>query len=131
MSDMILKFWPKADVKEVKTDKIKSGLTDAKIIGDPTEFWGKPAFRPGQSINDYFEPKLNPEWAKAYFASIALTVSDKDYGILEGEEDFEYLDRLNVVAIKGGEGAFEKWGKMCEKLESITGDEYQGGWEIL
>jgi len=131
MSDVILKFWPKDEVKEIKTGRITTELTEAKVLGEPTEFWGKPAFKPGQAINDYFEPKLNSEWAKSYFPSIALTVADKDYGVVEGEEDFEYIDRLNVVSIKGGEAAFDNWDKMCEKLKSITGDDYEGGWELL
>lgn len=131
MSDMILKFWPKEEVKEIKTEIITVELTEAKILGETTEFWDKPAFKPGQAINDYFEPKLNNEWAKSYFPTIALTVAEKDYGVLIGEEDFEYIDRLNVVSIKGGEAAFDKWEKMCEKLKAITGDDYEGGWELL
>ena len=131
MSDCILKFWPKKEVKEVKTDQIIKGLSKANIIGAPKEFWGKPAFEAGESINDYFAPVLNPQWAKSYFPSIALTIEDKGYGVASGTEDFEYIDRLNVVSIKGGEGAFEKWNKMCDELKSITGDEYEGGWELL
>ena len=48
-----------------------------------------------------------------------------------GIEDFEYVDRKNVISIKGGEGGFEEWKSMCSKLEEITGVEYEGGWEIL
>ena len=131
MSDMILKFWPKEEVKEIKTEKITIGLTEAEVLGEPTEFWGESAFKPGQAINDYFEPKLSSEWAKSYFTTIALTVADKDYGVVQGDEDFEYIDRLNVVSIKGGEAAFDNWDQMCEKLKSITGDDYEGGWELL
>ena len=131
MSDIILKFWPRNEVEEVKTERITSELKDAKVLGEPTEFSGKAAFKPGQAINDYFEPKLNSEWAKMYFPTIVLTVADKDYGVLQGEEDFEYVDRLNVISIIGGEAAFENWDKMCEKLKSITGDDYEGGWELL
>jgi len=129
MSDFILKFWPRDEVKEVKTEKIKTKLNQLKIIGEPTEFWGMPAFNPGQSINEYLEPKLDR--TNPYFDTISITVSDKDYGVVQGEEDFEFIDRLNVISIKGGEGAIDKWDKMCEKLKSITGDEYDGGWELL
>ncbi|NME71401.1 hypothetical protein [Flammeovirga aprica] len=131
MSDFILKFWPKEEVKEEKTKQLKEGLLDANIIGNSKEFWGKPAFEPGKLLNDYFEPKLNPEWAKSYFSTIALSIEAKGYGVLSGEEDFEYIDRSNVVAIKGGEGEFNQWDKMCAKLKEITGDEYEGGWEIM
>ncbi len=129
MSDFILKFWPKSEVKEVKTEKLKSELNSSKIIGEPTEFWGKPAFKPGQLIHEYLEPQLDR--SNAYFDTISIVVSDKDYGVLQGEEDFEFIDRQNVIAIKGGEGEFNKWDKMCDKLKSITGDEYEGGWELL
>lgn len=129
MSDFILKFWPRAEVKEVKTQKIKSALTKAKIIGEPTEFWGNPAFKPGELINEYLEPRLDR--SNPYFDTIALKIKDEDYGVLQGAEDFEYINRLNVIAIEGGEGVFDKWTKMCEKLKSITGEDYEGGWELL
>ena len=131
MSDFILKFWPKEEVEEVKTDKILKGLTDAQIIGRSKEFWGKPAFEAGTSMNDFFEPVLNPAWANQYLSRIAVTIEDEDYGVAYGAEDFEYFDRLNVVSILGGDGTFENWDKMCDELKSITGDEYEGGWDIL
>lgn len=68
---------------------------------------------------------------KIYFPTIAILISEKGYGVLQGAEDFEYIDRINVVSIIGGEAAFEKWNLMSQKLKEITGDEYQGGWEIL
>ncbi len=129
MSDFILKFWPKEEVNVTKVDEITSGLQDAKIIGEKTEFWGKPAYKPGQLINEYFEPRL--ERNNSYFDTIFLKISEKDYGVIPGEEDFEYVDRLNAIAIEGGEGAYDEWTKMCNLLKSITGDEYEGGWELL
>ncbi|HYG37199.1 MAG TPA: hypothetical protein VD908_01210 [Cytophagales bacterium] len=129
MSDFILKFWPKAEVQVAKIDEITTGLQDMKIIGERTEFWGKPAFKPGALIHEYLEPKL--ERNNSYFDTIFIKISEKDYGVIPGEEDFDYIDRLNVIAIEGGEGAFNSWTKMCEMLESITGDEYEGGWELL
>jgi len=129
MSDYILKFWPKDEVKEIKTDKLKEGLLKSEIIADKTEFWGKPAFNPGQNICEYLEPKL--ERSNPYFNTINITVEEKDYGVRMGTEDFEYIDRNNVVSIKGGEGGFNKWAAMCNKLNEITGDQYEGGWELL
>lgn len=129
MSDFILKFWPKEDIKDVKVEQITKGLLDAEIIGEKTEFWDEPAYKPGTSIHRYFEPKL--ERSSSYFDTIYLKIFEKDYGVEPCDEDFEYFDRLNVVAIQGGEGTFDEWSKMCEKLELITGDEYDGGWEIL
>lgn len=129
MSDFILKFWPKNETEMVKTEEIEKGLKDSKIIGETTEFWGKPAFKPGDSIQNFLFPKL--ERANPYFDTIALTIEDKNYGVIEGEEDFEYIDRLNVVSIKGGEGGFNEWKAMCDRLREITGVDYQGGWELL
>lgn len=129
MSDFILKFWPKNEIKTVKTKEIEEGLKDSKIIGESTEFWGKAAFKPGDLIQDFLNPKL--ERSDLYFDTIALTIEDKNYGVIEGAEDFEYIDRLNVLSIKGGEGAFNEWEEMCDRLKEITGDDYQGGWELL
>jgi hypothetical protein len=129
MSDYILKFWPQNDTKEVKVDKIITGLTEAKILGETTVFWGEPAYKPGAMIHEYFEPKLQRD--NSYFNTICLKVKEKDYGVVPGEEDFEYIDRNNVISIEGGKGAWDEWTKMCDKLKSITGDEYEGGWEIL
>jgi len=129
MSDYILKFWPKTEVKEIKTIRIEEELLKSEIIAGESEFWGKPAYNPGQSINDYLEPKL--ERSNPYFDTIKITIDDKDYGVRMGAEDFEYVDRNNVISIKGGEGGFNKWEAMCNKLNLITGDEYEGGWELL
>src|SRR5688572_18196874 len=66
-------------------------------MGEPTDFWGKPAFKPGQSINDYLEPKLDK--SNSYFDTISVVIPDKDYGVLQGEDDFEFIDRKNVVSL--------------------------------
>lgn len=129
MSDIILKFWPKEEVTVLKTDLIKNGLTNSNFIGDKTEFWNKPAFKAGSEFNLFFVPRLNREIG--YFDDLAIIVSENDYGVLEGEEDFDYIDRMNVVSILGGDGTFEKWDDLTNKLKEITGDEYQGGYELL
>jgi hypothetical protein len=129
MSDMILKFWPKEDVMENKTESIIAELTKSGFIGIETTYWDKPAFVPGSKINIFFEPQLERD--NDYFNSLAITISEKDYGVVEGEEDFEYVDRPNVVSILGGDGTFEKWSVLTLKLQEITGHEYQGGYELL
>lgn len=129
MSDFILKFWPQSEISEVKTDLLKSKLKEAKILGETTEFWGEPAFNPGSSINDFLEPKLDRD--NPYFDTISVVVSDKDYGVIPEDDDVEFIDRVNVISIKGGDSIIDGWGKMCEILESITGDKYEGGWELL
>ncbi len=129
MSDYILKFWPQNEVSEIKTSQIEKGLKEKQIIGESTEFWGKPAFKPGESINRFLDPLMERDsW---YFDEIVLTISENDYGVEMGEEDFDYIDRNNVISIKGGDGTVEGWSKMCETLYDITGDQYKGGWEFL
>ncbi|OBQ54231.1 hypothetical protein JJL45_09925 [Tamlana sp. s12] len=129
MSDFILKFWPEKETNSDQTTELKKELTVSQIIGEETEFWGKPAYKAGKMLNNFLEPKL--ERNNPYFETIAITIEEKNYGVIEGTEDFEYIDRMNVISIKGGEGGFNKWNEMCEKLEEITGNKYQGGWELL
>lgn len=129
MSDIILKFWPKEDVTENKIFVIKSELTKIGFIGSETEFWNQPSFRPGPNFNTFFEPLL--ERGNEYFESLSVIISEKDYGVLETEEDFDFINRLNVVSILGGDGTFENWATLINSLKEITGDEYQGGYELL
>lgn len=60
-----------------------------------------------------------------------ICVFQNDYGIRDGEEDIETFDRNNVVSIYVGDGSINNWSKLAKLLEQITGDEYEGGWEIL
>jgi hypothetical protein len=129
MSDFILKFWPEKETNSDQTTKLKKELIKSQIIGEETDFLGKPAYKAGKMLNNFLEPKL--ERNNSYFETIAITIEEKNYGVIEGNEDFEYIDRMNVISIKGGEGAFNKWNEMCKKLEEITGNKYQGGWELL
>lgn len=129
MSDIILKFWPKEEITESKVETLKSQLINSQFLGIETEFWGKPAFKTGGLFQIYFEPLLNIP--NPYIESLAITISENDYGVLEGEEDFEYIDRKNVISILGGDGTFEKWDKVIILLKEITGNEYQGGYELL
>lgn len=129
MSDFILKFWPKKQVEEIKIIQIKNGLLESKIIAEEIQLWGRPAFNPGIKINEHFQPRI--ERSNPYFETIKITIDEKNYGVIIGKEDFEYIDRNNVISIRGGEGGFEKWDSMCDRLKEISGDEYEGGWEIL
>jgi hypothetical protein len=60
-----------------------------------------------------------------------ICVFENDYGISDGEKDIETFDRNNVVSIYEGDGSISNWSKLAKILEQITGDEYEGGWEIL
>lgn len=129
MSDIILKFWPLDEVSDFKTDLIKRKLKDFEIIDTETIFWDQPAFTTGKHFNSFFLPDLGKD--NPYIKSLAIVVSESDYGVISGEEDFEFIDRYNVISIFGGDGTFENWDKMTKLLSEITGDIYEGGWELL
>ncbi|WP_299675794.1 hypothetical protein [uncultured Tenacibaculum sp.] len=129
MSDFILKFWPEENIQTDKTEKIKNQFKEKLIIGEESDFFGKPAFKGGDKLSEYFEPKW--ESAPKYFSTLFLTISKSDYGVEQGTEDFEYIERKNVISLLGADGTVESWTEMCSKLEKITGDKYKGNWELL
>ncbi|RYY02076.1 MAG: hypothetical protein EOO53_15240 [Gammaproteobacteria bacterium] len=129
MSDYILKFWPSEQVQEIKVDLIVEGLKNNGFLGKEIEFWGKPAFATGESFTKFVAPHIEPK--NEYLNSLAILVNASDYGVISGEEDFEFIDRNNVVAINGGDDYLSNWAALCESLETITGNKYEGGWEIL
>lgn len=129
MSDIMLKFWPKNEVAEIKEELLKEQLSKLKIIGEKSLFWNNVAFKSGTNFNDYFEPNLGKD--DEYIKSLYIKISECDYGIIECEGDFEFIDRNNVVSILGGDGTLDIWNRMTDTLTKITGDEYQGGWELL
>jgi hypothetical protein len=128
MSDFILKFWPKENVSENQTELIKAQFKKDKIISDEIEFWGKPAFKSGQRLGEMVG--INNE---NYTANLVVQIEEKGYGVEQGEEDFEYVDRNNVVSIKNGDGdgEMEKWSEFENYLSELTKNEYKGGWELL
>lgn len=129
MSDYILKFWPKEDIKESKVEKIIEGLTSSKIIGDEEEYYGKPAYSAGELLKDHLDTETGvPD---SFFEPVRITIADQDYGVEDGEDDYVFIDRNNVVSVLAADGRIESWDKMCKRLEEITGDQYVGGWEIL
>lgn len=126
MSDYILKFWPKENISENQTELIKAQFKKDNIISDEIEFWGKPAFKSGQRLGEMVG--INNE---NYTANLIVQIEQKGYGVEQGEEDFEYVDRNNVVSIKNGDGEMEKWSEFENYLSELTQNEYKGGWELL
>ena len=129
MSDYILKFWPQDDIQTDKTNKIKFEFKQKLIVGEESEFWGKPAFKGGNKLSEYFGPKW--ELAPKYFSTLFIKIAESDYGVEQGSEDFEFIDRKNVISLLGADGTVESWTEMCTELERITGDKYKGGWDLL
>ena len=59
MSDVILKFWAKEEVSEIKVDSLKNQLLKSKVIAVETVFWRKPVFKTCEKFNSFFEPVLS------------------------------------------------------------------------
>jgi len=126
MSDYILKFWPKNDVADNHTELIKSQLKKDNIISQNIEFWGKPAFKSGEKLGEMVGIN-NPN----YVSELIVQIEEKGYGVEQGKEDFEYINRNNVISIKNGDGEMENWSKFEDYLTKLTQTEYKGGWELL
>ena len=127
MSDLILKFWPKEAVNEVKTASIKESLLAEGILGSETEHWNKPAYKPGPALKTYLETNESD----VYFQNLFIGIEANDQGVEEGEDDFVFVDRHNVVSIYEGDGGIEGGDRLCVKLQEITGDEYTWGWDRM
>jgi len=126
MSDFILKFWPKKEVQDNHTELIKTNLEKDNIISEQTEFWGKPAFKSGQKLGEMVGIENSN-----YIPQLVIQIEENGYGVEQGVEDFEYIDRKNVVSITNGDGEMENWSKFEEYLTKLTNTEYKGGWELL
>lgn len=122
MSDFILKFWTKENHLEDQTELIEKKFKEDKIISEETKHWGKIVFKIGEMIGIENEGYLN---------ELRIQIEEKGYGVEEGEEDFEFIDRKNVIAVYNGDGGIENWIKFEQYLFKITGKEYKGGWELL
>jgi len=126
MSDFILKFWPIDEVKNDKTELIKFQFQKDEIISGETEHWGKPAFSSGSKLGELIGIQN-----ENYISNLKIQIEEKGYGVEQGEEDFEYIDRRNIISIQNGDGEIENWTKFEEYLTNITEDKYKGGWELL
>ncbi|MEZ4989835.1 MAG: hypothetical protein R2824_05470 [Saprospiraceae bacterium] len=126
MSDFILKFWPKETHTNDQTELLKSQLKIDDVISEETTHWGKPAFKAGGKLGELIGIDN-----QMYLSQLKVQVEKEGYGVERGEEDFEYINRPNVVAIQNGDGEIENWAKFEEYLSKLTGKRYKGGWELL
>lgn len=129
MSDFILKFWPVQDVSEDKSELIRNSLKSRGLIGDDVEHWNGVSYQVTKKIRNYLNYDFEDEGT--YSELLVIKISENDYGVKEGEDDIETFDRRNVVSIYEGDGSIVDWSKLNDLLSDITGDEYEGGWEIL
>ena len=126
MSDYILKFWPKEEVADNHIELIKTELKKDNIVSEETKFWGKPAFKSGEKLGEMVG--INNA---NYVSELVVQIEENGYGVEQGAEDFEYIDRKNVISIKNGDGEMENWSKFEVYLTNLTKTEYKGGWELL
>jgi hypothetical protein len=129
VSDFILKFWPKKEVKENKTESIREALKKQDVIGDEIKHWSGKSNKAKAGIKNFLEYDFEDD--DSYSTSLVVKVSELDYGIKDGKKDIETFERKNVLSIYEGDGSIIGWSKLCEFLEQLTGDEYEGEWEIL
>ena len=129
MSDFILKLWPKEQMNENKRQLLEAELKTNGLVSEPATHWSGKAFHATKELRNYLDFDFEDDGQ--YSESLIICVFENDYGIRDGEEDIETFDRNNVVSIYEGDGSINNWSKLAKLLEQITGDEYEGGWEIL
>ncbi|MDB3935699.1 hypothetical protein N9383_03140 [Granulosicoccus sp.] len=129
MSDIILKYWPTYEVSMDKTRFIVEELKSQNILGDEIKFWGNPAYTLGIEAVRILAPHLSVDGSE--IKNFAVFVKQEDYGIGFSEDDFEYIDRRNVITVNGGDGDLVRSKEFCNILLEITGDEYSTEFEML
>jgi len=129
MSDTILKFWPTKEASLDKTQAIVKELMVREILGEETLFWDKPAYKFANKAVNLFAPSYEVD--SPYIQQLAIMIKEEDYGVVIGEEDFEYIDRKNVVTVNGGDGELTRSEDFCEILFDITDDRYSTDFELL
>ncbi len=129
MSDIFLKFWPTNIVNEDKTELIKSTLVEEKILKDKIKLWEQEAYTSGVNMDLFIEGYSNV----AKHRDIAVTVKTQSCILQYDDNTGEEIDicRNNMVEVLDVEGNFGSWEKFCELLEVITGDKYQGDYEVF
>jgi hypothetical protein len=126
MSEFILKFWPINEITEDHTELLIFKMKDEKIITDEMKNHGIQTFKPGENLGEMIGmPYPN------YISNLIVQIEFDGYGVLDGEEEFEYVDRKNVISILNGDGEIESWSNFEEFLSKITGTQYKGGWDLL
>lgn len=126
MSDFILKFWTKENHLEDQTELIEKQFKEDKIISQETKHWGKAAYTSGANFGEMIGVEN-----EVYLSELRIQIQENGYGVEEGEEDFEFVDRKNVIAVYNGDGEIDNWTKFEQYLSEITGKIYTGGWELL
>jgi hypothetical protein len=128
MSDFILEIFPQDEITTGKVHLVEEELKKERFISSDNSGDG---YLPGPNFLDYFEFENEDYVRTVYKDQVRIIINEKGYAALPGEEDFEYVDKMNVVEIWNADGHYIGWSKLCALLEKITGDKYQGEFEIL
>jgi hypothetical protein len=126
MSDFILKFWPIEASEEDKTEALKQQMLQDNILVEESVHWGKAAYKVGEELGTMIDIQN-----EAYLAELKLQIEEEGYGVEQGAEDFEYINRKNVICIHNGDGEIKNWSKFEAYLSQATKQKYKGGWELL
>ncbi|WP_235299772.1 hypothetical protein [Portibacter marinus] len=103
MSDFILKLWPKNEITQSKSEAIKSHLKMAGLIGEEVNHWNGKSNRATKELKNYLDYDF--EDSGQYSESLVIKISENDYGVRDGQDDYETFDRKNVVSIYEGDGS--------------------------
>src|SRR5690606_2066775 len=111
-----------------KVDILVAELQKIKFLGEPYGFKTLPGFEPGEGFPVAFQKEMG-EW-DTWKESI-IKIFDREHGLVWLPEDYDYIDRNNVIVIEMMEACFEDLQPVCDILQEITGDEYTGDYEPL
>ena len=134
MSDVFLRMWPRQAIKEDKTDLIREELIAAGVIAQTTDEWKLVYNATGDRIHEYLETAVKLESGADYFEQLSIVIEPFGQApmLTEQSEDFEYVERRNVVSVAGGEGGSgNEWDRLRQLLERITGDQYEAGYDLM
>ena len=134
MSDFILKIFPAEQSASDHSVRIKEGLISAGFLsGQETEFYGELYFLPGLNFCDFFSFEDEAAARVTYQSEARIRIRESGYGVFlkPGNPEPEFADRNNLIEIWNIDGNYNGWTRLCQLLQSITGEVYKGNWEIL
>jgi len=134
MSDFILKIFPEAVSSSDHTAAIRAGLVRAGFLsGEEVEFYGETYLLPGTNFCDFFSFEDEASARVTYQSEARIRILKSGYGVFfePGNPEPEFADRNNLIEIWNIDGNYNGWTRLCQLLQSITGEVYMGNWEIL
>lgn len=139
MSQYNFKFWPCENVSQTKIELIKTSLLAKGVFGKEIVFDGSPAYSPGAHIDQYIIGFTNAlkhrdmsfQIQKLGCACLYGNPGEELGGQTFSDEGIIDLERKNMIEILNTEDLFGSCDGFCTLLEEITGDKYQGDFDLL